>query len=141
MPTSRATPASHGLLASPEQGWTWPVARIMDVHDGDTIKCLISLGFEVWAQPWIRLVDVRAPELSEPDGPQARNDVLDWVREFAPDSQVQVVTYRTSQPLEIRLRQTFTRYLGLIQRNGVELNSYLIEKGWVDRGQLPERTS
>jgi endonuclease YncB( thermonuclease family) len=120
----------------PETGWTWPVARVIDVHDGDTIKLAVSLGFEVWSQPWIRLLDVRAPELSEADGPKAREDVLAWLAEYAPDSRVQVVTYRTNQPLEIRLRQSFTRYIGVVlSTSGVELNGWLRSKGYIDRGQ------
>lgn len=120
-------------------GWTWPVARVMDVHDGDTVKLAVSVGFEIWVQPWIRLVDVRAPELDEPDGARARNDVMDWLAEYAPDSWVKVTTYRTSQPLEIRLRQSFTRYLGVVSAAAtpVELNGWLRAKGWIDRGQLP----
>lgn len=134
-----STPQGH-LNAMAETGWTWPVARVVEVHDGDSIKVAISLGFEVWSQTWIRLLDVRAPELSEADGPQARNDVLDWLAEYAPDSRVEVVTYRTSQPLEIRFRQSFTRYIGVVSRDGAELNDWLRAKGWIDRGQLPERT-
>jgi endonuclease YncB( thermonuclease family) len=121
----------------PEAGWKWPVARVVEVHDGDSVKLDVDAGFSMHAYVWIRLLDVRAPELSEADGPQARNDVLDWLAEHAPDSRVEVVTYRTSQPLEVRFRQSFTRYLGLVSRDGAELNSYLIQKGWVDRGQLP----
>jgi hypothetical protein len=118
-----------------EVGWTWPVARVVEAHDGDTVKCLISLGFDVWAQKWIRLQNVRAPELSEADGPKARQDLLDWLAQYAPDSRVQVVTYRTSRPLEIRFRESFTRYIGVVSRDGMELNEWLRLKGWIDRGE------
>jgi endonuclease YncB( thermonuclease family) len=116
-------------------GWIWPVARVVEVHDGDTLKLAVSLGFDVWAHPWVRLANVRAPELTEPDGPAARNDVLDWLREHAPDSQVAVTTQKVDRPLEIRFRQSFTRYLGTVTApNGAELNRYLIDKGYIDRG-------
>jgi endonuclease YncB( thermonuclease family) len=84
---------------------------------------------------WIRLSGVRAPELSEADGVQARNDVLAWLREHAPDSRIAVATERSATPLELKFRQSFTRYLGIVTAlNGAELNSYLIHKGWIDRG-------
>jgi len=115
--------------------WTWPAARVLDVHDGDSIKLAVSLGFDVHVQVWVRLSGVRAPELSESDGVQARNDVLDWLREHAPDSQVAVATERVDRPLELRFRQSFTRYLGIVTApNGAELNSYLLAKGYIDRG-------
>ena len=115
--------------------WAWPIAKVLDIHDGDSIKLAISLGFDVHVHVWIRLAGVRAPELSESDGLQARNDVLDWLREHAPDNQVAVATQRTSTPLELRFARSFTRYLGIVTApNGAELNSYLVAKGWIDRG-------
>lgn len=121
-------------LAGP--GWEFPAARLLDAHDGDTVKVAISLGFDIWAHVWVRLVGVRAPELNEPDGPAARQDVLDWWAENAPDGLVKVTTYRTVTPLEIRLRQSFTRYLGRIvaASNAVELNAWLVARGYIDRG-------
>ena len=121
--------------------WAWPEAKVLNIHDGDSLKLAISLGFDVHVHVWIRLAGVRAPELSEADGLQARNDVLTWLQENAPDDQVAVATERTNTPLELRFRQSFTRYLGLVTApNGAELNSYLIHKGWIDRGMTVEGT-
>jgi endonuclease YncB( thermonuclease family) len=115
--------------------WIWPVAKVIDVIDGDTLRLDVDQGFSTHAHVAVRLADVRAPELDEPDGPSARNDVLDWLREHAPDSQVQVTTQKVDRPLEIRFRQSFTRYIGVVVApNGAELNSYLRDKGFVDRG-------
>ena len=119
-----------------ETGWTWPTARVVEVHDGDTLKLDVDVGFSTHAYAWIRLLNVRAPELSEGDGAKARADVLTWLAEYAPDSRVQLITYRSSQPLEIRFRQSFTRYLGVVTATAppVELNEWLRAKGWIDRG-------
>jgi endonuclease YncB( thermonuclease family) len=120
-------------------GWEWPVARLEEIHDGDTVRLRIDNGFGSRAVEWIRLVDVRAPELREEGGAQARADVATWFAEHAPDGQVKVTTFRTSASLEIRFRQSFTRYLGLVTAlNGAELNSYLLDKGWIDRGMTAE---
>jgi endonuclease YncB( thermonuclease family) len=117
-------------------GWEWPIARLEEIHDGDTVRLRIDNGFGSRAVEWIRLVDVRAPELREEGGAQARADVAAWFAEHAPDGIVKVTTYRTSAPLEIRFRQSFTRYLGLITApDGAELNRYLIDKGYVDLGE------
>jgi endonuclease YncB( thermonuclease family) len=118
-----------------EAGWTWPLARVVTVHDADTLKLDVDCGFSLHAYAWIRLRDVHAPELSEADGPKARQDVLDWLAQYAPDSRVQVVTFRTSRPLEIRFRESFTRYIGVVFRDGMELNEWLRVKGWIDRGE------
>jgi endonuclease YncB( thermonuclease family) len=116
-------------------GWTWPVARLLEIHDGDTIKLDVDQGFDEHTHKWIRLADVGAPELSEPDGQQAKADVAAWFAEHAPDGQVQLVTQKVDRPLEIRFRMTFTRYVGVVSApNGAELNTWLIDKGYVNRG-------
>lgn len=116
--------------------WSWPIAKLEEIHDGDTVKLRISCGFDIWAVHWIRLKDVWAPEVNDPGGPEATADCTGWFREQAPDGYVQVTTFRTSAPLEIRFRQSFTRYIGIVTAfNGSELNSYLIDKGYVTRGE------
>lgn len=117
-------------------GWEWPIARLEEIHDGDTIRLRIDNGFGSRAVEWIRLQDVWAPELNQDGGEQAKADVAGWFAEQAPDGLVRVTTIRTSSPLEIRFRQTFTRYVGIVTAlNGAELNSYLISKGYVTRGE------
>ena len=55
----------------PAYAFTHP-AKVLRVIDGDTFRASIDLGFGV-ALPdvSVRLLGVRAPELSEPGGPQA----------------------------------------------------------------------
>jgi endonuclease YncB( thermonuclease family) len=115
---------------------TYPVARVVEVHDGDTLKLDVDLGFSCHAWAWIRLKGVGAPELSEPDGPAAHNDVRLWLAEHAPDNFVTLTTFQTAGAFkEIREQRTFIRYVGIVVAdNGAELNSYLLAKGYVDRG-------
>jgi hypothetical protein len=114
----------------------YPVARVVQVHDGDTLKLDVDLGFSTHAYIWVRLKDVRAPELSEPDGPAAHIDVRLWLAEHAPDSFVTLTTFQTGGSFkEIREQRTFIRYVGIIVAdNGAELNQYLRDKGFIDRG-------
>jgi len=121
-------------------GWEWPIAHLETIHDGDTLRLAIDNGFGSRAVEWIRLVDVRAPELRAPGGPEAgtiaTREVAEWFAAHAPDGIVQVTTYRTTAPLEIRFRQSFTRYLGVVTApDGAVLNSYLLGKGYVDQGE------
>jgi endonuclease YncB( thermonuclease family) len=118
-------------------GWDWPVARLLEIGDGDTVRLAVDHGFEEDAKVWIRLADVGAPERDEPaDWATAKADVEAWFAEHAPDGQVRLSTFRTSEPLEIRFRRTFTRYVGVVYSlDGVELNGWLRERGWVGRGE------
>ena len=117
------------MLTSP--GWTWPLATLVTVHDGDTVRLSIDNGFGSRAVEWIRLEDVWAPELSEPGGALARDLCIAWFVAHAPDQVVSVTTYRTSTPLELRFRQSFTRYIGQIaSRAGESLNAHLTGLGY-----------
>jgi endonuclease YncB( thermonuclease family) len=131
-------PARYGTrVYTYKNGWDWPVARLLEVGDGDSVKLAVDHGFEEDARVWIRLADVGAPERNEPaDWARAKADVEAWFAEHAPDGQVRLTTFRTSKPLEIRFRQTFTRYVGVVASpSGVELNAWLIDKGWLGRGE------
>lgn len=113
-------------------GWEWPIARLEEIHDGDTIRLRIDNGFGSRAVEWIRLQDVWAPELDDPGGPEAKGYCAEWFADHASDGLVRVTTFRTSAPLEIRFRQSFTRYIGVVTAlNGNELNSYLTALGYV----------
>jgi endonuclease YncB( thermonuclease family) len=114
----------------------YPLARVLQVHDGDTLKLDVDLGFSCHTWAWIRLKDVGAPELSEPDGPAAREDVVAWLAEQAPDGWVTLTTFQVAGAFkEIRERRTFIRYVGIVVAdNGAELNEWLRAKGFVDRG-------
>jgi hypothetical protein len=111
--------------------WPWPIARLLEVHDGDTVKLAIDHGFGEDAKEWVRLKDVWAPEVKDPGGSEATEACRAWFAEHAPDGHVQVTTFRTSAPLEIRFQQSFTRYIGVITAlGGSELNSHLISLGY-----------
>jgi endonuclease YncB( thermonuclease family) len=66
--------------------WSFP-ARVIDVHDGDTIKVEADLGFKIRLEVNVRLLNVYAPELAEkpdpatgnPGGAATRQCVVDWM--------------------------------------------------------------
>jgi hypothetical protein len=111
-------------------GWEWPYAKLLDVHDGDTVQLSIDNGFGSRAVEWIRLLDVWCPELRDPGGPEATQATTDWWTRHAPDGAVKVTTYRVGQ-LELRFRRSFTRYIGTVTSlAGAELNRYLVGLGY-----------
>jgi endonuclease YncB( thermonuclease family) len=115
---------------------TYPVCQVLTVYDGDTLRLDVDRGGHIHTRDWVRLKDVRAPELREPDGPAARGDVAAWLNEHAPDGFVEVTTFWSQGSLkEIREDTTFVRYVAVVRApNGADLNAYLLAKGYVDRG-------
>ena len=115
----------------------YPVARVVTVHDGDTIRLDVDLGFSVHSYVWVRLRGVRAPELGEASGPQAKQDLEAWLATDAPDGLVSVDTFQTAGSVkEIREQMTFIRYLGVVTSatTGQELNAWLLARGYTDQG-------
>lgn len=51
-------------------------AILVAVHDGDTVKVDVDLGFDAHYITWIRLVGINAPELSTPAGLVARDALV-----------------------------------------------------------------
>jgi endonuclease YncB( thermonuclease family) len=64
--------------------WPWPIAKLIEVGDGDTVKLAIDHAFEEDAKVWIRLRDVWAPESDDPGGPAATADCANWFAEHGP---------------------------------------------------------
>ncbi len=115
----------------------YPVAQVLTVHDGDTIRLLVDVGFSTLCRVWIRLKGVRAPELSEPTGPQAKQDLQAWLATDAPDGMVEVATFQVAGVVkEIREQRTFIRYVGVVTApGGAELNAWLMARGYIDQGE------
>lgn len=56
----------------PPQPFTY-TAHVLDVHDGDTYRLQIDLGFRVAVDIQARVRDINCPELNTPEGIAARN--------------------------------------------------------------------
>lgn len=99
--------------------WTYR-ARLLSIHDGDTGAFLLDLGTGVRAEVDLRLVGVRAPELSQAGGREALAYVAEWIDRL-PDGYdwpliVQTVKTKTREPGE---RRSFTRYLAHVYEVGM----------------------
>lgn len=99
--------------------WTYR-ARLLSIHDGDTISALLDLGLGMRAEVDLRLVNVSAPELSQAGGRESLAFVAEWV-ECLPTGYdwpliVQTVKTSTREPGE---RRSFTRYLAHVYEVGM----------------------
>lgn len=69
MPRRRLSPAGPEVTRAPApfpERYVYP-ARIVSVHDGDTIRAELDLGFEVRATWSLRLLGIQAPEVGGPN--------------------------------------------------------------------------
>lgn len=83
----------------PVIGWTCVVDR---KHDGDTPLVIGSLGLDIYLPFWVRIFNLLAPELNEPNGVEA----LSALEQVMPDGTiVKVRTYY----------KTFDRWAGVIR--------------------------
>ena len=96
-------------------------AIITSVHDGDTLRADMDLGFGIWIkdQP-IRVYGVDTPELITSEGKKAS----EVVKALLPvGSKIVIITFKGK-------REKYGRYLGKIKLpNGEDLASYLIANG------------
>lgn len=119
------------------------------VHDGDTVKVLVDLGFDARIEKWIRLAGVRAPEVGQPGSTETWTFVATWLMNRAGFSaaakrhlrwplRITTEMTRTEEPTE---RTSFARYVGTIYdaSGGGSLNTavdaYLLQHPEWPRGK------
>ena len=101
---------------------TYPVLAVVEVHDGDTYRLLLDVGFEQASWPWLRLRGASCPELSDTNGLAAKNAAEELLR----DGVAAVTTYK--RPGYSDMEKSFARYLADVHLgNGRQLADVLIE--------------
>jgi hypothetical protein len=89
-------------------------AALVRVVDGDTVVLEIDQGFSGRQEEHIRLLDVRAPEKSQPGGVDTWQYVQHWAEQLpATRWPLRVMTVPNTNP-EPSERRTLTRYLGTV---------------------------
>jgi endonuclease YncB( thermonuclease family) len=121
------------------QAREYPVATVIDVHDGDTVRVEVDLGFDALRRIWIRLLGVRAPELKAgAPALEARARVYEWLHMLGANVPVALTTFRTAGEVkQIREQMSFIRYIGNIYPvggNGVSLNDWMLSFGYINQG-------
>jgi endonuclease YncB( thermonuclease family) len=115
----------------------YPVLGVHEVHDGDTFRLLVDVGFEHAAFPWLRLKGWSCPELSEEGGVAARNAAEALLADAASSGCLWVRTFK--RPGYEDMRKSFARYLAEVwvgkfeQREGTEVGELLAAAGHATR--------
>lgn len=79
------------------------LAEVIDVHDGDTYKLRVDLGFRCAVTIQCRLHGVNAPELNTPDGKVARDFVRQTLAPYGTGSlydSVVIESYKDQRSFE-----------------------------------------
>jgi endonuclease YncB( thermonuclease family) len=71
-------------------------AEVLDVHDGDTYRLRVDLGFRCAVTIQCRLHGVDAPELNTPEGKAARNFALEAIE----GGEVVIQSYKDQRSFE-----------------------------------------
>ncbi len=95
-------------------------ATITRVVDGDTVRANVDLGCDVHINLTLRLYGINAPEMSTPDGPPAKEHLIELIG---------------TAPLTIRTikdrKEKYGRYLAtLIRDDGVDCNTSMVADGY-----------
>lgn len=102
-------------------------AKLVSVHDADTITLMIDQGFYNWTEQRIRVQDVDCPELNTAEGKVAREFTVRWFETYAtPYCMVRPEKNKTGV-----FQQTFARFVATVYVPGRCLNLDLIEAGYV----------
>jgi endonuclease YncB( thermonuclease family) len=97
----------HERGAEPEDSMT-PIepayryrAEVLDVHDGDTFRLRVDLGFRCAVTIQCRLHGVDCPELNTPEGKEARRFVFeDLFAQHFVDAEVVIESYKDQRSFE-----------------------------------------
>lgn len=99
-------------------------ATLIDIHDGDTLRCNVDLGCDVHVNLTVRFYGLNAPELSTPEGKTALAWVQQWFAANCPDGRFVLQTIKDH-------REKYGRYLGTMFAVGgtVSINDAEIAAG------------
>lgn len=126
-------PMPSPLKGAPDKvrcGYGPYTAYVDSVHDGDTVSVVLDVGFDHYPCVYIRLNDVRAPELSDPGGEETR-DFLDDLLPYG----TCVIVKTDKGPRMGRQKMSFVRYVGTLRDEdgvdiGTEVSGFVKEHGY-----------
>lgn len=105
-------------------------AKVVSVHDGDTITVDIDLGFNTWLRGQrLRLAGISALELSMPGGREAR---INLMRELPAGTTVKIASLKAD--IDPAAVTSFDRYVVTVWAAGRgDLGDELVAEGWAVR--------
>jgi len=114
--------------------YTYKVTEVLQVHDGDTFKCIVDLGFRLYIKLVIRLLDFDAFEInhskkllseckkynvSEETGLEIGLRVRDQLQ--------RILTNAKEIYLQTYTFDSFGRALAIVEADGLNVNKFLQE--------------
>ena len=118
--------------------YEYPVLGIREVHDGDTYRLDLDVGFEHSAWPWLRLKDFSAPELKQKGGTDSKVYAQSELTEALLTTGIWVRTFKRKGYED--MSKSFARYLAEVYlgdfeaRSGDLLGERLVAAGLAQRG-------
>lgn len=91
-------------------------AKVYNVVDGDTVDCLVDLGFKVYSKQRIRLANINTPERGQPGYKEAKVRLEQLVL----DKEIVLTTTKQSK---------WGYFLGELVVNGFNANNMLLAEG------------
>lgn len=114
-------------------GRLYPGSQVLEVIDGDSVRCLLDMGGDIFWKVSCRLHGIAAREKSDPGGPEARRHLAELI---PPGTEVTVHSV------------SFDKYAGRIQCHiyravdGLDVASQMVKDGyavqWDGRGKQPK---
>jgi endonuclease YncB( thermonuclease family) len=95
----------------------YPVV-VLDVHDGDTFRARLDLGFRVGVEIDVRIAAINAPELNAAGGPEAREFLIGLLT-TTPEIHVR----------SLRAERSFARWVCTVTADGVDVGESMIDAG------------
>lgn len=102
-------------------------ATVTSVYDGDTITCLVDLGFEVSVKKRIRLYGINTPEIKGEDKKYGKL-VRDYLRGLILNKKVKLKTIKTKKGKDKKGK--YGRYLATIFYDDLNINDHLVAIGY-----------
>lgn len=115
-----------GLVSAEPVPHIYPVTQIIKIHDGDTVKVKLDVGFNLVAEYSVRIDGVDTPELSgyeKEAGLVVRDVVIKWVSKASLNGPIYAKYNGFGKYAQ--------RFVGdIIDADGNSLSDFLIENGW-----------
>lgn len=113
--------------------YEYKVKEITTIIDGDTVACVIDLGFGLRSRIRVRLRDVDTPERGHPDWNRATAMTSLWLTGALLGGGWLHLATQKAGPSSTGIGDgAFGRWLGVFTREGdtVSLNQFLAAHGW-----------
>ena len=111
-------------------------AKVLSIHDGDTLTMLLDQGFGQTTEIQVRLLGVFAPELKQVGGEDCHKFVSDWVEKNAFGYKWPFIVTTVRGARSDKETSTLGRFVGIIEtidhhnNLNADIQGYVLECGY-----------